>query len=75
MKYDFIGKDKLFYKLTRGKLYVGKGGGTMIKRKFPKYDEKCDGYEAGCEWWLITEDKPERILTMDVDDTVTVSNN
>jgi len=76
MKYDFIGKDKLFYKLTRGKLYVGKGGGTMIKRKFPKYDEKCDGYEeAGCKWWLITEDKPERILTMDVDDTVTVSNN
>ena len=47
----------------------------MIKRKFPKYDEKCDGYEPGCEWWLITEDKPERILTMDVDDTVTVSNN
>jgi len=48
----------------------------MIKRKFPKYDEKCDGYEeAGCKWWLITEDKPEQILTMDVDDTVTVSNN
>ena len=75
MKYDFIGKDKLFYKLTRGKLYVGKGGGTMIKCKFPKYDEKCDGYKAGCEWWLITEDKPQRILTMDMDHTVTVSNN
>ena len=75
MKYDFIGKDKLFYKLIRGKLYVGKGGGTMIKCKFPKYDEKCDGYKAGCEWWLITEDKPQRILTMDMDHTVTVSNN
>ena len=75
MKYDFIGKEKLFYKLTGGNLYIGKGGGSMTKCKFPKYDEKCDGYKAGCEWWLITEDKPQRILTMDMDHTVTVSNN
>ena len=46
----------------------------MTKCKFPKYDEKCDGYKAGCEWWLIREDAPELILTMDMDDTVTVSN-
>ena len=26
MKYDFIGKEKLFYKLTGGNLYIGKGG-------------------------------------------------
>ena len=33
MKYDFIGKDKLFYKLTRGSYTLAKGGGTMKSTK------------------------------------------